>query len=414
MNVQAANALTSPPAVQTAAAAGGSERSEVMPLRRPELLLILGFWTFMALLTAANSMIDPMGRGLLPISSTSPIAIAAAESLAWALLTPPLFWLTSRLSLERVSWSGWLWRVLLLLLVGMAISILVDIFTGWTRIKLYVPARPDPGPLARVTRFWFINEFIVYLAILAAGFARHYFLRYRARREEAIRLQAHAAQLQAQLADARLAALRNQLDPHFLFNTLHAISALVERDPRGVRRMIARLSELLRTTLEGAKEQEVPLSQELAFLDRYLEIMQIRFQGRLEIVRHVDDDLLDALVPNLILQPLVENAIKHGIEKLDGVGRIEIRAQRDGERLVLSVRDNGPQLLSSFTPPREGVGLRNTRARLAQLYGTNHSFTLRNAEGGGLLAEVTLPYHTRADLRTTGVTTVESWTAVES
>ena len=167
--------------------------------------------------------------------------------------------------------------------------------------------------------------------------------------------------------------------------------------------MIARLSELLRYTLEGAEEQEVPLDQELTFLQRYLEIMQIRFQGRLEVETHVDPNVLDALVPNLILQPLVENAVKHGVSKADGAGRIEIRARREAERVVLSVRDDGPGLVSEAVSGEEGVGLRNTRARLAQLYGPAHHLMLRAADGGGLVAEVVLPYHTRADLRAAAV-----------
>jgi two-component system, LytTR family, sensor kinase len=214
--------------------------------------------------------------------------------------------------------------------------------------------------------------------------------------------------LQAQLADARLAALRTQLNPHFLFNTLHAVSALVERDPRGVRRMIARLSELLRTTLDGADEQEVPLEQELTFTHRYLEIMQIRFQGRLSIESQVEPAVLDALVPNLILQPLVENAIKHGVSKIDVEGRIQIQARRDGERLVLCVRDNGPRASESVLRAAEGIGLRNTRERLLELYGSEQSFTLRGAEDGGVVAEVIIPFHKRADVRSMNTTTLHT------
>jgi LytS/YehU family sensor histidine kinase len=255
----------------------------------------------------------------------------------------------------------------------------------------------------RLRHLWFMNEFLYYIAILAGGVARDYFLRYQARREEAIRLETQAAQLQVQLADARLAALRTQLNPHFLFNTLHAVSALVERDPRGVRRMIARLSELLRTTLEGADEQEVPLSQELTFTHRYLEIMQIRFQGRLVIESQIEPGALDALVPNLILQPLVENAIKHGVSKIDDAGRIEIHAHRDGARLVMSVRDNGPRVGENGLRAGDGLGLRNTRERLSELYGTEQSLTLRPAGDEGVIAEVSIPYHKRSDLRTTGI-----------
>ena len=161
--------------------------------------------------------------------------------------------------------------------------------------------------------------------------------------------------------------------------------------------MIARLSELLRTTLDGADEQVVPLGQELTFTHRYLEIMQIRFQGRLSIQSQVEPSALDALVPNLILQPLVENAIKHGVSKIDEEGRIEINARREGERLILCVRDNGPRVTESGLTG-EGVGLRNTRERLEQLYGVDQTLTLRAAEDGGVIAEVIIPFRKRNEL----------------
>ncbi len=209
-----------------------------------------------------------------------------------------------------------------------------------------------------------------------------------------VRLQAQAAQLRAQLAGARLTALQMQLNPHFLFNTLHAISTLVERDPRGVRRMIARLSELLRYTLDGAAEQVVPLRQELHFIERYLEIMQVRFQGRLIVETEVERAVLDAQVPNLILQPLVENAVKHGVGELSAGGRLELVARRSGELLVLSVRDNGPGLSGLRQQPERGpgVGLRNTRERLEQLYGEHARLELEPAEGGGTIARIELPF----------------------
>jgi len=183
-----------------------------------------------------------------------------------------------------------------------------------------------------------------------------------------------------------------QINPHFLFNTLHAVSALVERDPGGVRRMIARLSELLRHTIESHATDEVPLREELAFLKRYIEIMEIRFQGRLQVEIKIDDDTLDALVPNLVLQPIVENALEHGVNRATGDGRVSIAARRDGTRLVLSVRDNGPGLDAKN---ESGVGLANTRARLEQLYGAAASLSLSSADGGGVLAEIALPYHER-------------------
>jgi two-component system, LytTR family, sensor kinase len=373
---------------------------ERVPLRRTDLLLIFAFWTLIALLGSANYLIDPRGRGLQPVLPLAPVAMAFIEAYIWATLTPVVFWIVSRHGIERTHRAV---RAVMFLALGLMIAVAVDQILYYFRFEVFfVPRRPprDVTVLIRVQRMWFMNELIVFLAIVAAGFARDYFLRYRARREEAVRLQAHTAHLQAQLADARLAALRAQLNPHFLFNTLHAVSALVERDPRGVRRMIARLSELLRTTLEGADEPEVPLSQELTFLRRYLEIMQIRFQGRLEVDTRIAPDAEGALVPNLILQPLVENALEHGIDKRDAPGRVEIEARLDGDRVRLTVRDNGPGLETGTT---EGVGLTNTRARLEQLYGAEQSLELRAAEGGGLTVEISLPFHTRDDLRTAAI-----------
>ena len=377
---------------------------ERAPFTRTELLLILGFWTLIAALTSANTLLEPRAaraswQPLVPFAS---VIIAFGNAYLWALLTPPIFRLASRYTIERSTWPV---RILFVV-VGLLLAIGVDTATSLLRHSLYMrtsPMGPELEAIARLRRLWFMNEFIVYVAVLAAGFARNYFLRYRVRREEAINLKAQAAQLQAQLADARLAALRTQLNPHFLFNTLHAVSALVERDPRGVRRMIARLSELLRTSLDEADEPEVPLDRELTFVERYLEVMQIRFQGHLKVHVHVDADARNALVPNLILQPLVENALKHGISKTTGAGRIEILARRAGARIVLAVRDDGPGLVRGGVPATEGVGLRNTRQRLAQLYGSHQSFALRAAEGGGLVAEVSLPYHTQADLRASAV-----------
>jgi two-component system LytT family sensor kinase len=378
-------------------------RGGYVRLRRSELLGIFAFWTFLAVLSAANGLLDPRGRGLQPLVTAAPVTLAFVESYLWAVLTPLLFWLTSRFSLERANRAG---RILLFVGVGIVVAMLVEALLAYLRFEVfYVPGRRRPlrfNPWFGVTRLFWLDDLMVYVALVAAGFARDYFRRYQARREEANRLRAETAELHAQLAEARLAALRTQLNPHFLFNTLHAVSTLVERDPRGVRRMIARLSELLRTSLEEADAQEVPLEKELAFLNRYLEIMQIRFQGRLDVDVRVDGAVMGALVPPLILQPLVENAVKHGVSKVAGTGLIEIRAFRDEEdRLVLRVRDNGPGFEGGDDESRgDGVGLANTRARLAQLYGADQRFILEPApDGVGLVAEVSLPYHTSDDLR---------------
>jgi sensor histidine kinase YesM len=254
-----------------------------------------------------------------------------------------------------------------------------------------------------------LNHFIIYIGVLSAGFARDYFLRYRTRERETARLQSETARLEAQLAEARLSALNAQLNPHFLFNTLHAISSLVEHDPRGVRRMIARLSELLRYTLNGGNDNEVVLAQEIAFLERYLEIMQIRFQGQLEIEVQLGDDARDALVPNLILQPLVENAVKHGVDKVSDRGKIRIQARREVDRLVLTVADNGPgpSNVQKSEEGESGVGLDNIRQRLEQLYGSAQSLSLTKSPEGGTVAQITMPFRTRTELRTTILTEAE-------
>jgi two-component system LytT family sensor kinase len=347
------------------------------PLSKREIAIIFSFWTFLALLSSVNWILDPRGPGFRPIDPTGPVAIAFIESWTWAALTPLIFRLSTKLSLQRA---------VMLVLVGIVISIGVFIILSFSREVLFAPPRHRPyRGLIEVGRLRFVPQLLFYFAIVAAGFAREYFLRDRDREQ-------HAVQLQAQLAEARLDALRMQINPHFLFNTLHAISAMVDRDPAGVRKMIARLSELLRTTTDASASDEVPLRQELQFLDRYIEIMEIRFRGRLRVERDLDPSTLDAFVPNLILQPIVENALEHGASRATGEGVVRIASRRQGDDLVLSVRDNGPGV--SFA--REGIGLGNTRARLAQLYGDGARVTLTSGEDGGALAEVALPYRTHA------------------
>ncbi|HKW09140.1 MAG TPA: histidine kinase, partial [Gemmatimonadaceae bacterium] len=324
------------------AGGGGDLSSTPFRLSRRELVFIFAFWTFMAALTFANRLLDPRQLGFQLTNASAPIALAFISSYLWALLTPLVFWLSARfLADHRHRVVG----MLLLLVVGFFVAVTLGVIGDELRGALIsLPARRGPrgggGPPGYSwLRPWYLNDFIIYLGVLAAGLARAYSLRYRTQREESLRV---AAQLRAQLAEARLEALRMQLDPHFLFNTLNSISSLVERDPRGVRRMIARLSELLRHTIEGPTEQEIPLQQELDLLRRYLDIMEIRFQGRLEITTDVQQRAMDALVPNLILQPIVENAIKHGVSKVEGVGRIALRGRVDGGQLVLTVENNAP------------------------------------------------------------------------
>jgi two-component system LytT family sensor kinase len=196
--------------------------------------------------------------------------------------------------------------------------------------------------------------------------------------------------LEHQLAEARLDALRMQLNPHFLFNALNSVSSVMYTDPEGADTMIRKLGELLRLSVNETRTQEITLREELAFAQRYVDIERVRFEERLEVRVDVDVDTLDALVPTLVLQPVVENAIRHAISQRAG-GRVTIAARRDQGWLRLSVSDDGPGVPDGRV--EEGVGLANTRARLEQLYGVRDALRLVTAlPEGGLRVEMTMPF----------------------
>ena len=366
------------------------------PFSRRELTLIGAFWFAYAFLVVANRIVGPLARGEAFDVNWRVLAVTFLEYGCWALLTPLIFWLASRGEGEESRPR----QLALLAATGVVVALVMSVVAYTLRDVLLLPPPPPRSrsamvlapqtpridrALARELWFGFINALVISVGVLAAGIARAYSMRYRERRE-------HAARLQVQLAEARLDALRRQLDPHFLFNTLNAISSLVERDPRGVRRMISRLSDLLRFSLDGADKPEIALRDELAILDRYLDIVRVRFQGRLEVDTRIDERTLDVMVPSLILQPLVENALKHGVEKVRGQGHVVIESMLDGGSVVLRVRDNGPRGNGGApSGTATGVGIRNTVARLAQLYGEAGRFTLRGLDDGGHAAEVRVP-----------------------
>jgi two-component system LytT family sensor kinase len=227
------------------------------------------------------------------------------------------------------------------------------------------------------------KELLVYWVIVLISHAAAYYQRYR------------EGELRA--SQAQLQALKMQLHPHFLFNALHSISALVHSDPDAADKMIARLGDFLRLTLDSAAAQEVSLRQELEFLNCYLDIERTRFRDRLTTEIHADPQVLDCVVPNLILQPIVENAIRHGVSQRAAHGHVEVRASRAGNALRLEVRDNGRGLPVGDEAGRGkqggGVGLANTRARLQQLYGGAYRFELQNAPAGGAVVTLELPLH---------------------
>ena len=227
---------------------------------------------------------------------------------------------------------------------------------------------------------------MVYTTIVGLSYALAY---YRESQMRALK----EAQLETRLVEARLRTLEAELHPHFLFNTLHAISSLVHTNPDAADRMISRLSDLLRITFDRSGSPGVSLQEELEFLQKYLEIEQTRFHDRLTVRFDIDPDTLDAEVPRLILQPLVENAIKHGVSPLPGEGLVQIRARRDGDRLWMEVSDNGVGLSAGARARlRSGVGLSNTRDRLDVMYGPAHSIEFSDGSTG-LAVRLEIPFH---------------------
>jgi len=239
--------------------------------------------------------------------------------------------------------------------------------------------RPDRrGGLLNRARF----NIPIYWVIVSIAHALTY---YRRSEERARR----ALELESRLAEAKMQALRMQLHPHFLFNALNAISTLVHKDPQAADEMIGNLSELLRATLDRT-EQVIPLREELALLDHYLQIQQTRFGDRLQVKKEIDAAALEVEVPTFILQPLVENAIRHGIEPQSAPGLVTISARSTNEMLTLTVRDNGPGMKMSAEAP-QGIGLSNTRARLVELYGSAARLVFNSSSEGGCSVELEIP-----------------------
>jgi two-component system, LytTR family, sensor kinase len=322
----------------------------------------------------------------------NPVSLMETMIFSWlpwvpaAMLAPAVVWYATRWPLD-----GRRWRERLAAHVpGMLGFIFLHEVAAALVVAPWISIPFGPMHLVKQLSFRSALDAAVYWAIVGGTHA------VRASREAREREQA-AVKLEAGLAEARLAALRAQLDPHFLFNTLNAVSALALRGEReGVVDALSTLSDLLRSTLGGAPTQEVALDDELALLERYLHIQHLRFSDRLTVERDIAADARDAAVPAMLLQPLVENAIQHGVAARPGPTRIVIRARRDGDALRLAVLDTGPGFptgaVTNGSGPREGIGLANSRARLAQLYGERQRLDCRNVEGAGALVEVTLPY----------------------
>jgi two-component system LytT family sensor kinase len=318
----------------------------------------------------------------------SPVLMGAelATWMVWALATPFVLSFVWWKPVTRATWRERLpWQV------GAAIVITALMILPMQAAR-YLVNEAFPGheiykPITAVLFFRFaVKELFAYIDLALLGHAVYY-ARYS--RSQAVR----RSQLETRLAEAQLQVLRLQLHPHFLFNTLHTISALMHKDLRAADRMLALLGDLLRDSFEKVGAQEVSLKQELGFLERYLEIERTRFRDRLTIHLDVDPETLDAEIPNLLLQPLVENAIRHGIGKRQDAGRIDIIARRKSDRLDVRIRDDGPGLTEApEVALRGGVGLANTADRLQQLYPNAHVFDLHNRPEGGLEVALEIPF----------------------
>ena len=344
--------------------------------------LYIAGWTVAAFVFAAQHYVGYGGE--MAIGWRRVITSELGQWYAWAALFPIIFWLARRFPLESPHLSSRLGMHLAVAIFVTALQLCLQAILVWI-----IRGFSDPLALivSRLTHNAFLvcsEGFVLYWVLLLGSHTIHFQSRLRAQ-------ESRASRLEAQLAQAQLSALKMQLHPHFLFNTLHSISALLHGDVEAADRMVARLGDFLRLTLENSESQEVTLEQELEFLRCYLDIELTRFQDRLRVEFDIGPGTLDALTPNLILQPLVENAIRHGIAHRIEPGCIEIRSGRRGNKLRIEVRDDGP----GFASNTQGIGLTNTRARLERLYGSGYVLQLSNGTQNGAIVILEIPFRLR-------------------
>jgi len=354
-------------------------------------VVLLGAWTIPAVISAGQSYFllsfennpQPLFRQLL---------LQLPLWWYWVLATPVIAWLLRRWPLER----GRLSRSIPAHLGFAVVSALLHsaLIAYVSRLMVTLPAGEAMQPYLTWFRGYLRSrlqfELLTYALVLCGLLALTWYRRSRER-------DLAASRLQAQLSDAELRALKMQLHPHFLFNTLHAISVLIRENPTSAQRTVTLLGDLLRSALATAGIQVVTLREELAFLRRYLEIEEIRFQDRLTVRFEIDPSVEDLLVPNLILQPLVENAVRHAVEPRPDAGTVVVRAGSTGGVLELAVLDDGPGTGGVTTASGNGIGLSTTRARLEGLYGGAGELRLEPRPGGGLAVLVRIPMQTARD-----------------
>jgi len=352
---------------------------------RPWRWWLLGFvvWTLLALRETLQSYFFPDSPKFI-LSWPRALGLGFGLWYTWALLWLCAVPLVRRFPLEAHHWGGGLALHAVACVVFAAAKIVLD----YPVVKSFLCPTPEiltfPYFLKMAFADMFLRYILYYWAMIGVCHAVDYYGKYRDG-------QLRAAELEIGLARARLQLLKTQLQPHFLFNTLNAISALVHVDVEAADQTLARLGDLLRLSLEDFAVQEAPLERELGIARCYLEIEQTRLGPRLRVHWDIAPDISDALVPTFLLQPLIENAIHHGIAPRVGPGCIEIRAHRRNAELQLEVRDDGPGFPSG-SEAGAGVGLANTRARLLHLYGTRQRLEISNLSQGGCVATIVLPF----------------------
>jgi len=317
----------------------------------------------------------------------------AAYALWGPLFTPIAVFMARRFPFEKQTWMR---SLIVHCFAAPAIAaihaVICVMFSSWIWPEMMSTygAATSSQVFQRYFLMYGTDNIFIYWSIVFVMQGWIYYERYRDR-------ELRASVLQAQLAQAQLQALKVQLHPHFLFNTLNSVSELMHQDVQTAERVITRLSDLLRMALENIGVQEVPLSQELDFVKGYLEIEQLRFQDRLRVEFDIASESLDCRIPNLLLQPIVENAIRHGIGKSSELGLIQIFTRKISDRLLVVVSDNGPGLkLNGSGKPSTanfGLGLSTTRSRLEFLYGREQTFVLNNLPERGLEVRISLPWH---------------------
>jgi signal transduction histidine kinase len=354
--------------------------------RWTRIALIFAGWAMLGLVLTTELYFNGRANGMEV--AFADIAVSQfGRALMWAILVPAILKLRTKVPLRSGRWLGGIGFHLLMSLLLMAAYYLGRL---WLYLQFFHPKMETPG-FWREAFLGFYGHNLVdmayYWGVLAFGHGLEIYQKYKDQ-------ELKAAQLEARLVETELKALREQLRPHFLFNTLNTVAVLVRENKKDEAvALLAHLGALLRLSLDPERSDEIPLREEMAYLERYLEIQRTRFTDRLTVEVDVEPGALSARIPNLLLQPIVENAILHGIAPKAGPGRIEVRGRVAEGRLHLEVRDDGPGLPPGASKG-DGIGLSNTRERLAKIYGSSGSLTLSSAPGGGVAVHIVIPHRT--------------------